>query len=116
VPPVKRPTRQRRKTYFREWREFSTDFSQAEVARRLDRDHSSVQRLEAGLIPYNADWLEELANLYRCDPWDLISRHPESARGPRSDVMSAFYASPPDVQRQVMDAARAIMRTRRTTK
>jgi hypothetical protein len=110
MAPIKRPTRQRHKIYFREWREFATDFSQAEVARKIDRDHSSVQRLEAGLVPYNQDWLEDLAILYRCEPGDLISRHPESAKGPRSDVMSSFYSAPPEVQRQVMDAARAIMR------
>ena len=109
MSPIKRPTRRRRKTYLREWREFSTGMSPAEVARHLGRDHSSLQRLESGAVPYNQDWLEDLSNLYLCDPQDLISRHPQSAKGPRSDVMSSFYSATPEVQRQVMDAARAIM-------
>ena len=53
-----------------------------------------------------------MAILYHCDPHDLTSRHPQSAKGPRSDVMSSFYSSPPEVQQQVMDAARAIMRAK----
>ena len=47
MPPIKRPFRQQRRTYFREWREYSTELSQAEVARRIGRDNSSLQRLEA---------------------------------------------------------------------
>jgi transcriptional regulator with XRE-family HTH domain len=111
VAPRKRPFRQRLRTYFREWREFSNpDFSQA--ARRVGRDHLSLQRLEAGKIPYSQDMLELLADLYGCKPWDLISRHPISARGMRSDVVSDYESSPPEIQQQVMDAARAIRAAR----
>lgn len=110
MPPIKRPTRQRRRTYFKEWREFSTEMSQSEVALKLGRNHSSLQRLESGKSPYNQDWLEELANLYRCDPHDLISRDPRGSKAVRSDVMSAYLSAPADVQRQVIAATRAIIR------
>lgn len=112
MPPVKRPTRQRRRTYFRQWREFSTDFSQAEAARKIGRDHSSLQRLEAGLIPYNQDWLEELALVYRCEPHDLISRDPWGSKAIRSDVIRAYESAPADIQKQVMAAARALLKTK----
>jgi hypothetical protein len=112
MPPKKRDPRQRRRTYFQEWREFSTDLSQAAVARLVDRDHSSLQRLEAGKIPYNQDWLELLAPVYRCEPHDLISRDPRSSRGVRSDVLTAYAGAPAEVQRQVMAAARALLKNK----
>lgn len=89
MAPIKRPIRKRNKTYLREWRGYAVPhMSQAAVARQLGRDHSTLQKLEAGKSPYNQDWLEELAMLYRCNPWDLISRDPRATRAIRSDVKS----------------------------
>jgi hypothetical protein len=110
MPPVKRPSRIRRRTYFKEWREFSTDMSQNEVAKLIERDSSSLHRLEAGLIPYNQDWLEILAEVYRCEPYDLISRDPNGVRAIPSDVFREFQAAPAHVQRQILATTRALLR------
>jgi hypothetical protein len=69
MAPVKRPPlQQQHRVYFREWREFARpDLSQADVARLIGADHSSVQRLEAGKNPYTQWWLESLAVVYRCE-------------------------------------------------
>lgn len=111
MPPIKRPVRQRRRTYFREWREFATDLSQSEVARRIERDHSSLQRLEAGISPYNQDWLELLAALYHCDPQDLISRDPRSSRGVQSDIVRGYQSAPAELQQQITATVRALLKT-----
>jgi DNA-binding Xre family transcriptional regulator len=112
MAPIKRPPMQRRRTYFQEWREFSTDLSQTEVAQRIGYNHSSVQRLEAGKLSYNQRWLEVLAKVYRCEPHDLISRDPFGSRAIRSDVIKAYESAPAEVQRQVMAAARALLKTK----
>ena len=76
MPAVKRPKRHRRRTYLREWRKYRR-MTLVQVARQLNFDHSSLQRLETGQTPYTQDHLEQLAEIYRCDPVDLISRDPE---------------------------------------
>jgi Helix-turn-helix domain len=116
MPPIKRPFRQRRRTYFREWREYSTELSQAEVARRIGRDNSSLQRPEAGLVPYNQDWLELLAPVYGCEPHDLISRDPFGSKGTRADIIRAYESTPADVQRQVIASAQAPLRPKAPAK
>jgi hypothetical protein len=114
MAPVKRPPLlQQHRVYFREWREFARpDLSQAAVARLIDADHSSLQRLEAGKNPYNAWWLESLAVIYRCKPWDLISRDPRASRGIKLDIHRDYLAAPSELQRQVDAAARALLRPR----
>jgi transcriptional regulator with XRE-family HTH domain len=110
MAPIKRPPRQRHRTYLREWREFATDKSMSEVARMIGYDHSTLQRLETGQRPYNQDQLERLAPIYGCQPHDLISRDPRAVRGMRSDVVQAFEMAPAEVQKQVMASARALLK------
>ena len=106
MSPIKRPPRQRGRTYLREWREFR-EISMNAAARTIGWDHSSLQRLETGQTPYNQDHLELLADLYRCKPHDLISRDPQGRKGIRSDIVQAFEMAPADVQNQVIAAASA---------
>jgi Helix-turn-helix domain len=106
---VAKPRRKRKRTYIREWRRFATDYSQSAVAKLIGYDHSSVQRMEKGLIPYDQDWLEQLANLYGCEPWDLISRDPNGSKGIRSDVWAAYSKAPADVQQQVMAVVKTML-------
>lgn len=75
MPSVKRPKRARRRTYLREWRKYR-QMTLEQVAKILNFDHSSLQRLETGQTPYSQDHLEQLAEIYRCQPTDLISRDP----------------------------------------
>ena len=110
MPPIHRPPRERRRTYLREWREFTTDKSMSEAARLIGYDHSTLQRLETGQKPYNQDHLEKLAAVYHCQPHDLISRDPRGGRGIRSDVVRAFEMAPVEIQRQVVASAKALLR------
>jgi transcriptional regulator with XRE-family HTH domain len=67
-----------------------------QVGKLTHYDHSNIQRLEMGKIPYNQDHLELLAGVYRCEPTDLISRDPlaESDRvEPPSTALKAQIAA-----------------------
>jgi Helix-turn-helix domain len=112
MAPVKRaPPQYQHRVYFREWREFARpDLSQAAVARLIDADHSSLQRLEAGKNPYNAWWLETLAVVYGCKPWDLISRDPRGSRGFKIDIFRDYQSAPAELQRQVDSTVRTLLR------
>jgi transcriptional regulator with XRE-family HTH domain len=108
MAPIKRPPRIRRKTYLREWREFR-NLSQAQAGKMIGWDHSSIQRLEAGLTPYNQDHLEMLAPIYFCEPTDLIARDPNSP-GEASELARQIAAAPASVQRQVKAVIAAILK------
>jgi transcriptional regulator with XRE-family HTH domain len=99
MAPIKRPTRIRSKTYLREWRKYRR-LSQAKVGALIGWDHSSIQRLETGQTPYNQDNLEMLAQVYMCEPIDLIARDP-NADGEGNALVAQINRAPASVQRQI---------------
>jgi transcriptional regulator with XRE-family HTH domain len=52
--------RQRRRTFFREWREYR-GLTQEQLAGRLETSVASISRIEKGTQPYTQDVLEALA-------------------------------------------------------
>lgn len=85
MPPVKKPIRQRRRHFIKEWREFR-DLTQEQVADRLGISPTTFGRIENGKVPYNQDFLEEAAFALMCEPWDLLNRDP-SKEGDVVDLM-----------------------------
>lgn len=75
MPPVKKPIRQRRRHYIKQWREFR-GLTQERVAERLGISPTTWGRIEKGDVPYNQDFLEEAAFALQCDIWDLLNRDP----------------------------------------
>ena len=75
MPPVKKPTRQRRKHFLAEWRTYR-GLTQEQVAERIGMSASNYGRIEGGSVPYNQDFLEEAAYALMCEPWDLLNRDP----------------------------------------
>lgn len=72
----------KRRTFLREWREWR-DLTQDEVLRRLDflgveMSKPSISRPENGHQPYSEPILCALADVYQCEPTDLIGRPPDS--------------------------------------
>jgi len=75
-----------RRIYLKEWRK-SSGLTQAEVVARLEvheddklpRTAASLSRLENGSQPYSERVLLALADIYGCEPWELIGRNPEKA-------------------------------------
>jgi transcriptional regulator with XRE-family HTH domain len=69
-----------RPTYLKEWREYRR-LSQAQALKALKYkgvacSKPSLSRLENGRQPYSEPILLALADLYQCEPADLISRRP----------------------------------------
>jgi transcriptional regulator with XRE-family HTH domain len=75
MPPVKKPPRQRRRHFIREWRE-TRGLTQEQVADRIGISATNLGRIENGKVPYNQDFLEEAAVALSCEPWDLLNRDP----------------------------------------
>jgi len=46
----------------------------------VDFSKPSISRLENGRQPYSEPILCAFADVYQCEPWDLISRHPAWGR------------------------------------
>lgn len=68
--------KQRRRTFFRQWREFR-GLTQEQLAGRLETSVASISRIEKGTQPYTQDVLEALAEALMTDPASLIMRNPE---------------------------------------
>lgn len=66
----------RRKTYLREWREYSGLSLQAVAAEAGNITQPTLSRIERGLVPYNQDLLERLAVIYGCEPAELLMQDP----------------------------------------
>lgn len=74
---------EKKRQYFREWRKHR-HFTQDQVVDRLKAfddpliaaTGASLSRLENGHQIYNERILEALADIYTCEPWELIGRHP----------------------------------------
>ena len=75
MPPPKKPHHIRAKTFIAEWRK-AARLTQVQAAKRLDVEQSTISKWETGDSPYEQDFLERLATLYKTTPDALISRRP----------------------------------------
>lgn len=75
MPPIKKPQRQRRRHFIREWRDYR-GLTQEQVADRIGIAPTTFGRIENNKVPYNQDFLEEAAYALRCEPWDLLHVDP----------------------------------------
>lgn len=75
-----------KRIYLKEWRKASGR-TQAEVVAMLEgmgdeqlpKTEASLSRLENGKQPYSERVLLALADIYGCEPWELIGRNPTKA-------------------------------------
>jgi transcriptional regulator with XRE-family HTH domain len=75
MAPVCKPPHNRGRTFILEWRKAS-HMTQKQIAEALHVEQPTISRLERGKFPYEQDFLERLAALFKATPADLISRHP----------------------------------------
>lgn len=108
MPPVKKPTRPRQRTFLKEWREHR-QLNQQEVADKLEVDRSTISRIERGESPYDQDILERLALAYGCDPEDLISIDPLKPDGPKL-IYSKLRAASPEMQKRAEALIEALLK------
>src|ERR1019366_1671574 len=79
-------SRTKRPTYLAAWREFR-GFPPDLAAKLIGVDRSYLQRHEQGKVVngYSQVFLEAAAEVYGCEPADLISRHPPEPLKSRPD-------------------------------
>jgi len=90
--------------FLREWRK-KNDKTLVEVAEHLGMSHGNLSKIERGQVPYDQRQLESLAELYRCDPEDLIAHNPAEPIG----MWSMWRDATPDERRKIASVARTIM-------
>lgn len=84
--PIHRPT------FIRQWRQHR-GYSLDQLAERVPMDKGNLSKIERGLLPYNQELLERLAEALGTDPASLIMRNPTDAAA----VWSIWdHASPGD--------------------
>ena len=75
MPPVPKPTRERKDHFFKEWREYR-GLTQEQAIGRLGWSQSKISRLESRATPYNQDDVESASEAYRCSVTDLLTVNP----------------------------------------
>jgi transcriptional regulator with XRE-family HTH domain len=100
MPPVSKPSRERRATFFLQWRKFRK-LSQEAAAERIGVDRSTISRIEKGESPYDQDFLEKAAFAFGCDPEDLLTIDP-TKRDPLREVWANLEKASPDVKARVL--------------
>jgi transcriptional regulator with XRE-family HTH domain len=75
MPSIRKPERQRTRTFIKAWREHRR-LSQDQVAGRIEMSRENYGRIENGKIPYNQDVLEMAAIALNCSVSDLLEQDP----------------------------------------
>lgn len=98
--------RQRRRTFFRQWREFR-GLTQEQLAGRLETSVASISRIESGTQPYTQDVLEALAEALMTDPASLIMRNPDEP-----EAMWSIWDQAKEGERALIEQlARSVVKT-----
>ncbi|WP_244316744.1 helix-turn-helix domain-containing protein [Pannonibacter tanglangensis] len=71
------PTKSPRRIHFIEEWAAKRQLTQADVARQLNVERSTVKRWYDGTIPTRSDHLEQLAELFALDDPSMLFRHPD---------------------------------------
>lgn len=93
-----------RPPFIRQWRE-SKGLSLEALAERVPMDKGNLSKVERGLLPYNQEMLERLADALQTDPASLIMREPGA------QIWSIWDRASPGVRRQIVEVAEALVRT-----
>lgn len=93
-----------RKTYLREWRKHRGRTLE-QVAEFLHMTHGQLSKIERGVQPYNQALLEQLAELYMCEPADLLIRDPADPTG----IWSVWDHAQPGEREKIVQVAKTIL-------
>jgi len=93
-----------RLTYIRQWRQ-SKHMSLDQLADRVPMDKGNLSKIERGLLPYNQELLEKLADALSTDPASLIIRDPLMPGA----IWSIWEKASPGEKRQIESVAQALM-------
>lgn len=93
-----------RKTFLRHWRKHSGKTLE-QVADHLHMTHGQLSKIERGQQPYNQALLEALADLYMCEPADLLIRDPLDPQG----IRSVWEHAKPGDKQKIVAVAKTII-------
>lgn len=79
--------------------------TQEQLVERIDMSRENYSRVERGLIPYNQDLLEQLAEALACEPADLLMRDPKS---PVWSIYDTLRAIPEEQQKIALTMLQAL--------
>lgn len=102
ITPTRKPT------FLREWRKH-VRLSQEEAAARIGIKQGTLSKIERRELPYNQDFLEQVALAYGCDPEDILSINPLKPDPPRL-VYEQLRAASPVMQRRALDVLEALLK------
>jgi transcriptional regulator with XRE-family HTH domain len=96
--------KRRRETFIRAWRKHR-GYTLENLAERIGVTHPTLSRVERGLLPFNQDLLELLAEQLMCEPADLLMRDPTDPNG----IWSIWDNAKPGERRQIVELAKVIV-------
>jgi transcriptional regulator with XRE-family HTH domain len=100
--PVHRPT------FIRQWRQHR-GYSLDQLAERVPMDKGNLSKVERGLLPYNQELLERMADALQTDPASLLMRDPTNTAA----IWSLWDQASTVERQQIESVANALMETRR---
>ncbi len=93
-----------RKTYIREWRQ-KRGYSLERLASMIPMDKGNLSKIERGILQYNQELLERLAEALRTEPASLLMRDPTDPDG----IWSVWDRAKPGEREQIVKVAEALV-------
>jgi transcriptional regulator with XRE-family HTH domain len=93
-------------TFIRQWRQHR-GMSLDVLAARVPMDKGNLSKVERGILPYNQEMLERLADALMTDPASLLMRDPSAPEA----IWSLWERARPGVRRQIESVAETLIRT-----
>jgi transcriptional regulator with XRE-family HTH domain len=97
-----------RVTYIRQWRNHR-GYSLDQLAARVPMDKGNLSKVERGILPYNQELLERLADALMTDPASLLMRDPSQADA----IWSLWDSASAGEKREIESIAAALIRAKR---
>lgn len=95
-----------RLTFIRQWRQ-KRGMSLEALADRVPMDKGNLSKVERGLLPYNQEMLERLADALQTDPPSLLMRDPSDSAA----IWTLWDHAKPGERRQIAAIAETILKT-----
>ena len=93
-----------RPTFIRQWR-LHKHLSLDQLAERVPMDKGNLSKIERGLLPYNQELLERIADALMTDPASLIMRDPTATDA----IWTIWERASPGERVQIENVAKALI-------
>lgn len=97
-----------RPTFIRQWRQHR-GYSLDKLADMVPMDKSNLSKVERGILPYNQEMLERLADALMTDPASLLMRDPSNPEA----IWSLWERALPGERRQIEAMVESLIKVRK---